>query len=154
MQERIIEIIVYLLSSIHHEKNQKDKVDLTRNLIAKGYIDTEITLAFSWIFNHLKRPDQKYQEEGLIQDEFNDEYPDIERLVISPEAYGYLLQMLHLGVLNDREVEMFVEKAMAYGKYDINVDDLKSIVATIIFDSDNKSFFNDSNFFRGDAPVH
>ena len=48
---------------------------------------------------------------------------------------------------------MFIERAIAYGKDDISVDDLKSIVATILFGLDNRSSFNGYPFFQGDTTI-
>jgi len=74
-------------------------------------------------------------------------------LVISPDAYGFLIQLIQLGVMKDLELEIFVERALAYGKDDLNVDDLKSIVASILFDLDNRSTFNGYTFYGGDLTI-
>jgi uncharacterized protein Smg (DUF494 family) len=144
MQERIIEILVYLL---------KNRVSLTNALTMKGYTETEINLAFAWIFNHLRSPvSGKGDHEQAINEEM-DQFADADQLVISPEAYGYLLHLLDLGIMKDNDVEMFVERALAYGKEAINVDDLKSIVATIIFGMENRSSFNGYSLYQGDLPI-
>ena len=153
MQERIIEILVYLLSELHRERACKNKVNLTSNLILKGYTETEINLAFAWIFNHLHYPPRGNDEDSYSFAEDMDNYPDADQLIISPEAYGYLLHLLDLGIIKDNDVEMFVERALAYGKNDINVDDLKSIVASIIFGMENRSSFNGYSLYQGDLPI-
>ena len=48
---------------------------------------------------------------------------------------------------------MFIERAVAYGKDDISVDDLKSIIATILFGMDNLSSFNGYPFYQGDIQI-
>jgi len=153
MQERIIEIIVYLLTELQQDWNQKDRVDLTSLLQLKGYTDVEINLAFSWIFKHLQQPAvERFQKKlGINQD--LETLPDIEHLVISPDAYGYLVQLIHLGIIKDDEMDQFVERALAFGKNDISVDDLKSIVASIIFDMDNHTSFNGYSLYHGDVPL-
>lgn len=153
MQERIIEILVYLLSELYREKPNKSKVNLTSNLVLKGYTETEINLAFAWIFNHLRRPITGGGDGTHSFTEDMDNYPDADQLVISPEAYGYLLHLLDLGIIKDNDVEMFVERALAYGKNAINVDDLKSIVATIIFGMENRSSFNGYPLYQEDLPI-
>jgi uncharacterized protein Smg (DUF494 family) len=154
MQERIIEILVYLLSELHQEQAFRSKLDLTHNLVLKGYTESEINLAFAWIFNHLRHPAAGKGYEGYSFAEEMAGYPDAEQLIISPEAYGYLLHLLDLGIMRDNDVEMFVERALAYGKNDINVDDLKSIVASILFGMENRSSFNGYSFHQGDWQVH
>jgi uncharacterized protein Smg (DUF494 family) len=153
MQERIIEIIVYLLNELQQERNKKDQVDLTRELLVKGYTDVEVSLAFSWIFEYLKnRPQERHDIDHEYSDQLED-HPDFERLIISPDAYGFLLQLIQLGVIKENDIEMFIERAVAFGKDDISVDDLKSIVATILFGMDSRTSFNGYPFYQGDAPI-
>ena len=153
MQERIIEILVYLLTELQQERNRKDKVDLSRELFLQGYTEAEVNLAFSWIFRHLGKPSADQIDGAISFDEDLEELPEMDRLAISPEAYGYLLQLLHLGIIREDDMDMFIERAIAYGKDDINVDDLKSIVATILFGIDNRSSFNGYTFYDGNIPV-
>jgi uncharacterized protein Smg (DUF494 family) len=153
MQERIIEIIVYLLNELQQVRAQKDKIDLTRDLIVKGYTEGEVNIAFSWIFNHLKNPPQERTDTDIEYTDHLEDYPEFDRLVISPDAYGFLLQLIQLGVIKENDIEMFIERAMAFGKDDLSVDDLKSIVATILFGLDNRSSFNGYPFYQGDIPL-
>jgi uncharacterized protein Smg (DUF494 family) len=153
MQERILEIIVYLLNELQQERKGIDKIDLTRDLLVKGYTEGEINLAFSWIVNHLKTPSHDRIDSDIdYTDQFED-YPEFERLIISPDAYGFLLQLIQLGVIKENDIEIFIERAIAYGKDDISVEDLKSIVATILFGLDNRSSFNGYPFFQGDTTI-
>jgi uncharacterized protein Smg (DUF494 family) len=153
MQERIIEILVYLLNELQQERTHTSKINLTRSLVLKGYTEVEINLAFSWIFNHLRRPPAGKTDSAYSFTDEMDSYPEADQLIISPEAYGYLLHLLDLGIIKDNDVEMFVERALAYGKNDIGVDELKSIVATIIFGLENRSSFNGYSLYQGDLPV-
>jgi uncharacterized protein Smg (DUF494 family) len=152
MQERIVEIIVYLLSALQFERNAIEARNFSSELIKLGYLDNEITLAFSWIYNHLKGTKrteiEEYPEEEL------DDILETEELIVSPDAYGYIIHLLHLGVLREAEIETVVERAMAYGKTDIGTDDIKSIVATIIFGSGNVSAFNKYTFFQDNQTIH
>jgi uncharacterized protein Smg (DUF494 family) len=153
MQERILEIIVYLLNELQQGRMGKDKVDLTRELMVKGYTDVEVNLAFSWIFNYLKNPSLERGHSQIAYNEQLEDYPEFERLVITPDAYGFLLQLIQLGVIKESDIEMFVERAVAYGKDDIGVDDLKSIIATILFGLESRSSFNGYPFYKGDIPL-
>ena len=153
MQERIVEIIVYLLSELQQERRRKDKVDLTRTLQLKGYTEIEINLAFSWIFQHLRKSPSEITLGSAENENEHEDISDLESLVISPDAYGYLIQLLNLGIMKDRDMETFIERALAYGKDDISVDDLKSIVASIIFDTDNASMFGGYTLYDGDVPI-
>ena len=153
MQERLIEIIVYLLTELQQDWNQKARVDMTSALQLKGYTDIEINLAFSWIFKHLQQPVAgSLQEQTEINTGLKG-HPDVEQLIISPDAYGYLVYLIQLGIIKDEEVDQFVDRALAFGKDDISVEDLKSIVASIIFDVDSRTSFNGYSVNHNDVPL-
>lgn len=137
MHERIVEIIVFLLTELQQERKQKERVDLTRELVQIGYSENEINIGFSWIVRHLQKtaPVNKNSEVSALKK--NEDIGDIERLVITSEAYGYLLHLVRLGVLHETDVELVLEHALAKGKDDLGVDDLKSIVAAILFNTDS-----------------
>jgi uncharacterized protein Smg (DUF494 family) len=137
MQERIVEIIVFLLTELQQERKQKERVDLTRELVLKGYLENEINVGFTWIVRHLQKSVPDLKNPDLSASLKNDDFSDIERLVITSEAYGYLLHLIRLGVLQETDVELVLEHALAEGKDDLGVDDLKSIVAAILFNTDN-----------------
>ena len=80
-------------------------------------------------------------------------YSDLEKIVISPDAYGYLIHLIKLGVLSDNDVESVVECAASFGKDDLSIEDLKSIVASVLFNRDTNSPFNNSMLNGGDIPI-
>jgi len=126
----------------------KERVDLTRELIQQGYSENEINIAFSWIVRHLQKNAQDEKHSDISASKKSDDISDVERLVITSEAYGYLLHLIRLGVLQETDVELVLEHALAEGKDDLGVDDLKSIVAAILFKQDN------GYGTRNDIPLH
>ena len=153
MEERIVEIIVYLLSEMQRDRIQLEKVNLTKELIARGYTDNEINLGFSWICNRSTFSSLQKEYDVDYYDDRNENTINIDKIVISPDAYGYLIHLIKLGVINDNDVELLAEYALSYGKSNIDVEDLKSIVASIIFKIDRNTPFSDSELGRGDIPI-
>lgn len=151
MPERIIEAIIILLSKLQENQIVNAYVNLSKELSTQGYTESEINLAFSWIFNHLKK-DRSYdfQDDDFValEDEFMD---DPNEQILSPEAYGYLMQIVQLGMLSDNQVEEVIEKAVEKGGSAISTDEVKSIVANVLFDSDriNNTAFNSYFYNRG-----
>lgn len=150
MPERIIEIIVYAMRRFQDEKKSGDKLDLTSELISKGYTESEINLSFSWIYNHLKNNStdtKKLFEADFVEDL---EYNNNENPILSDEAYGYLLQMIQLGILTEYQVDQILEKALNSGDNNINTEKVKSFIVNILFDSDKfNSAFSSYYFNRG-----
>ncbi len=154
MQERLIEIIVYLLEEFKQPQNSDNYKDLSKELISKGYTESEINLAFSWIFNHMQQQQAGLDDEFTYSPTSSRILHDVERLIITAEAYGYLLQMRHLGLLSDFDLELVIERALSLGTSSITIEDVKSIAASLIFGSDSTSSTFDGFFFQGSNTIH
>jgi uncharacterized protein Smg (DUF494 family) len=57
-----------------------------------------------------------------------------EQFVISPEAYGYLLQLRELNMITPAEMEAVIEHAMASELDRFGVTEIESLVASVLFD--------------------
>lgn len=142
MQERIIEIIIFLLEKFQQKPDKENNLDLSQELVDRGYTDNEINLAFSWISNHLQsRPTDLGGNYAMDADR---SYEDLEKLIITPEAYGYLLQLFHLGMLKDYDIEDVIDRAVSKGSNQVTLEDVKAIAVSLIFESD---MGNGKNFF-------
>ncbi len=153
MQERIIEIIVYLLEEFQITP-QEDYDDLSEKLMARGYTESEINLAFSWIFNHLQKPDIPEEREVRYQQSSVRVLHDLEKLVIHPEGYGYLLQLYQLGILSENDIEEVIERALSVGTTNITLDDIKAFVSLLIFNPENNPAIDSYFFHPGTNTVH
>ena len=137
MQERIVEIIVYLIHEIRNDK-RLGEIDL-HILSDRGYTQNEISTAFSWLFDKINLGETIIKESSNPAHRSFRVLHDAERSVISPEAYGYLIQLRELGLLDDFEIELAIDRIMMAGFGRVNVEEIKSIAAPLIFD------FDDSN---------
>ena len=150
MQERIIEIIIFLLEQFQHKPDKDSAKDLSEELASRGYTDHEINLAFSWVTNHLQArtmdDDGDYGANTAVGD------VDLEKLIITPEAYGYLIQVYHLGMLKEYDIEDVIDRALSVGSNHITLDDVKKVTAAIIFNSESGS--NNLFFQSGSNSIH
>ncbi|MFA5404816.1 MAG: DUF494 family protein [Ignavibacteria bacterium] len=136
IQDKVIEIIVYILSEIK-EIEQLNEIDVNR-LTDKGYSDTEINTAFAWIFS-------KLDEGELIFKDKNEDikshriFNPIEDKIFTVDSKGYLLLLRELGLLNDLEIDLVIERVHLSGYQKININELKKFIASFILNSDSKS---------------
>jgi len=79
---------------------------------------------------------------------------DVEKLVISSEAYGYLLQLRFLSLITDYDMETVIERALTIGTSTISIEDIKSIAATIIFGSDANGTWDGVFIHPGTNTIH
>lgn len=134
MQERIIEIVMFLLSEIRRTKKSLGELDL-RELEDRGYSQAEITSAFSWITERYSGDPVTRIDWAVPSGSFRVLHP-AEKQVISPEAFGYLLQLYVLGMVTLEDVELVIERAMMSGFERITAPEIQSIVMGMLFDGD------------------
>ena len=157
MNERVVEILIYLMTEIHENHGGMEQIDgISNDLKQQGYTENEINAAFSWLFERIKSDtDQIFKYEKNIQLDSHRVLHDIEKIVITPKAYGYILQLHHLNLLDGSEVEQVIERAMMLGTSLVNIDDIRSIVASIFFNSDNpKHNFLGKSILDTDGMIH
>lgn len=139
MQERIVEIILFLVNELKSNK-QLSEVDVSF-LTQNGYTPTEISTAFSWLFERLSVGQQ------LVSGETDTRLShrvlhDAEKMIITPEGHGYLLQCRQLGLLTNADIETIIERIMAAGFSSVGVPEMKSFVAGMLLDSDKRPGMN------------
>lgn len=139
LYEKIIEIIVYLLSELKNNK-QLAEVDMD-NLANLGYTQNEINTAFSWVYSKI------YAGEKVFLDPNSDTRSqrflhDAEQNVVSPEGYGYLVQLKELGLINNMDIDLIIDKIMVSSYSNVSKEDMKSIIASYLLDIDE---MNDTN---------
>lgn len=152
MYERIIEIIVYLISQLHEKRSINDiTVD---KLNEDGYTATEISTAFSWLIDRMEFGDQVITNDDIAQsNSFRMLHAD-ESSVITPEAFGYLLQMQQLGLITNEHVEMVVERSMLMGGRKVSDAEMKAIIASVIFNAEAQSSGGSRMLLNGTDTIH
>jgi len=132
MHERVVELLVYLMGELR-ARDHFGEIDMA-SLSSKGYTDAEISTAFSWLFetldgggSHRPAPDGDSSIRVLHA---------IELSVLQAEGYGYLLQCYHLGLLNGDDVEQVIERIMMSGVAQADIDDVKRVIASVLFETD------------------
>jgi len=131
VQEKVIEIIVYLLSELKNNKQLGD-IDL-QGLSNMGYTQSEINTAFTWIYSKLNSGEIIFTDKKRTRKSHRFLH-DIERNMIEPEAFGYLLELKELGLLNDIDVENVLEKIIVSGYTRVALKDIKVLVAGYLLD--------------------
>jgi uncharacterized protein Smg (DUF494 family) len=103
MKERIVEILIYLMSEMQENKTLQD-IDLG-DLKNKGYTQSEISAAYSWIFENMQNSPPQPLPSGRPAGSSRRVLHDAEKLVFSTESQGYLIQLRELGLLDEVDLE-------------------------------------------------
>jgi uncharacterized protein Smg (DUF494 family) len=146
MYEKIVEILIYVLNEVRKTNKPLGEIDISQ-LEKKGYTEAEISTAFSWLFDRLRtgvelRMDVQNRNRGSFR-----VLHTAEQQVITPDAFGFLLQLQQLNIISDSDLEIVIERAMLSGFDRLSAADIHDIVATVLFDTDSARghVFLDSN---------
>jgi len=110
MKDRVVEILVFLMSEMQENKALHE-VDLSQ-LRDRGYTTSEISAAFSWLYENSHNEGTESIRAGKAGTGSRRLLHDAEKAVLSTMAQGYLIQLSELGVVDDRGIEMILERAM------------------------------------------
>lgn len=155
MNERVVEILVYIMNEMQGEPAAPGHMEMiSRDLLQRGYTENEISSAFSWLYErHQYENEELVRHTGPTLSGTFRVLHDLERLVISPEGHGYLLQLKHLGILDDAKIEQVIERAMMIGSTHLPAEAIKALVASSLGHADG---MNDEALFmlENNAVVH
>ena len=115
--------------------NPEDFDPLTKDLIGLGYTQQEIETALFWFYNR-QETKKSVISTDTIDSNAHRVLHEVERSIISPEAYGYLLELRQLGILDLSEMEIIIERAVLLGGYKVSLEDIKMFVAAQFLDQE------------------
>ena len=148
MNERIIDLILYLASQIR-KKTPMDSIDV-KVLSADGYTDAEIGAAFSWIADtrifrmmgaELRRARFRVLHES-------------ERAIFPPDTYGYVLQLMEIGILKERDFEKLIDRMQCSGSPSLSIRDIKEIVPVLVAEREEDNFHGTRLMLNANDTIH
>ena len=139
LYEKVLEIIVFLLAELKMNKQLSD-VDLNQ-LEKLGYTQNEINTAFSWIYSKIYTGDKIIADEDKIANSSRFLH-EVEQNVITPEAYGYLIQLKELGLLNNLDIDLIIDKLMVTSYNKVEINEMKFMIASYLLDIDDMNNTN------------
>ncbi|MFH2037635.1 MAG: DUF494 family protein [Candidatus Zixiibacteriota bacterium] len=133
MGNRVLEIVVFLMSQLKEQQGQIDNIDdVSSYLKSHGFTDNEINSAYTWVLDQLQADSTFLLD--VAQSEYSTRvFSDLDRRFFSTESLGYLIQLRHLGLLNDSQIELILERGSLIGQSSIDLDQVKMIVGTMLF---------------------
>jgi uncharacterized protein Smg (DUF494 family) len=129
--EKIVEIIVYVISELKHHKNIAE-IDL-KELQQKGYSSSEISTAFSWIVDKIEFNTEVFIAPVLADENSFRILHEAEKDLFTQEAWGDLIQLHSLGIIKNEHIEAIIERTLMLGLRKIESPHLKGFVAMTIF---------------------
>lgn len=132
MQENIVEIIIYLMSELRNNHAINERT--VNTLSTRGYSQTEISTAFSWVADRTSMRD--FVSTALEGNPLSFRVlHEFEKMFVSPEILGYFLQLMQLGVISHDQREEILDRCIISGMQPIDLTSAKKIVADVLFSS-------------------
>lgn len=136
MFNKVVEIITILLEEIKARKNIFD-IDFS-GLIKAGYSKSDINTALAWLFSKYENIETIIREEYFISKSTRFYTPE-EKSIFTPEALGYMTIIEHLGLISSIDRELIIDKLQISGYKKITVKEIKTVIASLLLNLENKS---------------
>jgi uncharacterized protein Smg (DUF494 family) len=153
MQEKIVEILIYVLSELKKTNKPISEVDIA-SLEKKGYTQSEISTAFSWLVDRLNFTSGTTQISAAYRSGSFRILDGAEKHAISPEAFGYLIQLRELNVISEIELELIIERSILSGFERLNPSEMQSVVASVLFDLGNRASASSKLLLYSSDKIH
>jgi uncharacterized protein Smg (DUF494 family) len=157
MQERLNKLLKILIDEIFDtsETPNQSVEEISAKLLKQGYSQIEIHKALELLLINLDDPKiQDYQSQKSPKTLAIRFLEPEEQQFISAEAYGYLVSLQELRLLDPLQVEQVLERSFMTGAEKIKVEDLRKIVMQTLIGKELKSFETDAIFHPGNNEVN
>ena len=120
--------LVVLVAEMSYGADRRH-VEFDKELSSRGYSADEIGHAVFWYSSRSARGEgQRYRVTRVLS--------EFERMSLATEAYGYLYRLQNLGLIDARQFETIVARAIPMGGDKVGIEEVKSIAYAVIFDKD------------------
>jgi uncharacterized protein Smg (DUF494 family) len=135
MGNRILEIVVYLMDQMRENNGGlPDVEEVSSELRTLGYSQSEIKSAYTWVVDRFDGSSETFFTDFPIEHFSNRVLTPYERLQLPPEAFGFLIKLINLKVIDDEQLEAVLERTLNYGGRPISMDQIKAIASAVLFD--------------------
>jgi uncharacterized protein Smg (DUF494 family) len=152
MYERIIEIIVFVISELKQNKNISD-IDINK-LQALGYSSSEISTALSWLVDRVEITDKFFQDVEASDAGSFRVLHEAEKDLFTLGAWGEMIQLHNLGILTNENIENLIERAAMLGMHQIDTTQLKLYVANSIFNAQSSETHGSRVILHGNDSIN
>lgn len=134
MNDKIIEIVIFLANQLRLNKKIKD-IDLSL-LLEEGYSMDEINSAIAWLYSMLETGELIFREKRVFSDSKRI-FDKGEKELLDVDSQGYLMILLESGIITESDLDMIIERIRFSGMENLSLDNTKIFVSSLIFGKTN-----------------
>lgn len=143
MQERMFHMVSLIVEHLLKQSNLAyHEPEISDLLRSHGFELEEISEAFRWL-NHFGQWDSGELSEKASSSTAIRILSDEERLVFTPEAYGYLLQLHQKKLIDDSMREEIVQRALSLVEEEVTSKDIRSMALIVAYHRSQKHWHTD-----------
>jgi len=111
--EKVLEIVIYLMRHIEENGGRFEGIkEMADRLRTEGFTDSEINSAYFWIMDQYQQPEFMARFRSHPSVGYRRVFSDEERSYFTTEAQGELIQMRQLGIVNEAQLELIIQKVI------------------------------------------
>ena len=132
MKENVLDVLMYLFDNYLDEETeiQPDRDTLSVELVEAGFDRHEVNKAFRWLEGLGADPTKGL---SLHTDNSLRIFCNEECLRLDTECRGFLIYLEQIGILNQQERELVIDRIMALDSDEIDIDQVKWIILMVLF---------------------
>lgn len=135
MEERILEIVFYLVEHLRSHNGQIGSFGtISKDLRSRGFTDSEISSAYGWFLEELQKDGGRINPNTGSTQAVRIMSP-LEMDHFTPQAAGFLIQLLNFRLISPGQFERIMDKAMLLGSEKIDLPVMKVIASRYVFSS-------------------
>jgi len=134
MRDRILEIVVFLIDYMQEHREQVSDIDdISAMLETMGYQDDEISAAYSWLMDRINPEAEEYFASFPSRHSSVRVLTASERALLSTEAQGFLYKLVNLGLIDDEQLEIVLDRLMVVSSDDVSEEEVKTVASAVVF---------------------
>ncbi len=159
MNENLLDVLMYLFENYFEDEVVlgPDQETVKHELSQAGFPEAVINRAFNWL-EGLAAPEQHEFSDTMVGTPSMRLFASEEQERLSRECRGFLLFLEQAGVLDPMNRELVIDRLMALGDDDIDLDQAKWVVQMVLFNQPGKeaafSLMEDLVFDHGESRLH
>ena len=150
MNERVLEIVVYIVDTMSSEADEsvinREIEGISERLMKQGYSEKEIDSAFLWLSENL---DDLEKNNMFDFDKILSQFPESNWSAIAEsEQHPFSKKnpepLRELDIVGDEEIEYILDNSLRMGKHGVTISEIKAKINNLILNPDD---FSNGSFF-------
>ena len=133
MNHTVLDVLMYLFETYSEEEHdqESDNSILRQELLEAGFGEPEVDRALTWLEDLNRDPNRPFPSPPAERSVRLYNAHELARL--DADCRGYLMYLEHVGILSPLYRELVIDRLMALGSAEIDVDQVKWVVLMVLF---------------------